>query len=167
MKTKEEIKDDLIKDHLFKFIGQLFLSSAEHFLATGKPSGSFRQSLHEMLDSYASHLSERVKELEDKHKIELSNYAYQMDMAKRERDKAEARIKELESQQQPVKEEWISVKERLPIPYESILVYDPSFKEPYWVDYFTGTTYGNCNNMPPTVTHWQPLPSPPNQNVKE
>lgn len=35
---------------------------------------------------------DHVEPLQAKHKIELSNYAYQMDMAKRERDKAESQL---------------------------------------------------------------------------
>lgn len=38
-----------------------------------------------------------IEKLEDKYKIELSNYAYQMDMAKRERDKAEEENKRLQA----------------------------------------------------------------------
>lgn len=41
--------------------------------------------------------SSAIEKLEEKHKIELSNYAYQMDMAKRERDKAEEENKRLQA----------------------------------------------------------------------
>lgn len=40
---------------------------------------------------------QEIEQREKAHKIELSNYAYQADLAKRERDQAEAKISHLEA----------------------------------------------------------------------
>lgn len=57
-----------------------------------------------------------------------------------------------------MKEEWISVKDRLPEHYVSVLVFDPKEQIPYAIDFYTGKYWGNRFD---TVTHWMPLPSPP------
>lgn len=45
---------------------------------------------HEVNAKRYINLQQQLKAKEVEHKVELSNYAYQMDLAKRERDKAEA-----------------------------------------------------------------------------
>ena len=59
--------------------------------------------------------------------------------------------------------EWISVKDRLPEDYETVLVYDGDFVQPssfhgkygFWTTdcYEADSIYG--------ATHWMPLPEPP------
>lgn len=64
--------------------------------------------------------------------------------------------------------DWISVEERLPEPFVSVLAYIPSesplptVHESYiadhdtWVNILLGEKYANGE-----VTHWMPLPEPP------
>lgn len=58
--------------------------------------------------------------------------------------------------------EWISVKDRLPEPFTSILLfYCGIVHEGFMVDsgcFFPYTQYANCASG---VTHWMPLPDPP------
>jgi hypothetical protein len=66
---------------------------------------------------------------------------------------------------------WISVKERLPVNTDNVLIYGGygyiiayrdvigNCWEPIWVDQETGTPYVlDCD-----VTHWKPLPEPPTE----
>jgi chromosome segregation ATPase len=135
--------DNLILQHLKPFSEQgLYRASLDHFRETGKPSGTFRESLHELMDAYCksqlsllqeennylkkgldikqgvivqskqhieqleetiSTQSKRIEELtgeNDKLQIQASNYAYQMDMAKRERDKAESELSRLKEEKE-------------------------------------------------------------------
>lgn len=56
--------------------------------------------------------------------------------------------------------QWISVQERLPEPNERVLVYRPDMKKadtgPISVQW--GWT---CQRKKPDVSHWMPLPEPP------
>lgn len=56
------------------------------------------------------------------------------------------------------REEWISVKERLPEDYVTVLTWCPFIRD-YLVQYHT-PTYSQWSELEP-ATHWQPLPSPP------
>ena len=64
-----------------------------------------------------------------------------------------------------IKNNWISVKDRLPKQFESVLLWGNTFDEPeigylqsrggYRNDY-DRNVFTNCS-----ITHWQPLPDPP------
>ena len=64
--------------------------------------------------------------------------------------------------------EWISVKERLPEPFEIVLVHTPEEKlfptvcEGYLANYGIWYT-GFYMREPDEVTHWMPLPEPPKE----
>ena len=67
--------------------------------------------------------------------------------------------------------EWISVEDRLPEENELVLMWEPDFGEKGVVEngYFTedkvfSDSYGELNND--VVTHWMPLPPPPDTNGK-
>lgn len=63
-RTKEEILDELIEGHLRQFTEQtLFRASAERWMQTGKASGSFRASLHAMLQEYADQFKPEAMEV--------------------------------------------------------------------------------------------------------
>lgn len=52
-KDKRELMDDLIYEHLHRFSeNNPFRASLDHFRETGKPSGSFRDALHALLEEY-------------------------------------------------------------------------------------------------------------------
>lgn len=59
---------------------------------------------------------------------------------------------------------WISVKERLPIEYERVLIYN---KDEFGVRIFSGYFYeGDAKDDSLDIckaTHWQPLPEPPSK----
>lgn len=68
--------------------------------------------------------------------------------------------------------EWISVKERLPEPYLSVLVFIPSHKADFRVCigfvengglWFAERTISKRGR----VTHWMPLPAPPMQYTEK
>lgn len=69
---------------------------------------------------------------------------------------------------------WISVNERLPRHNETVLVYRPSMAEKILADHYYGfygenddewyegwTWYGKDTKGRDVITHWQPLPEPP------
>ena len=61
--------------------------------------------------------------------------------------------------------EWISAKDKLPEPYEDVLVYGQTNNLPrYKVDYADdrGVFVHSCK-----VTHWMPLPQPPKESDTE
>lgn len=54
---------------------------------------------------------------------------------------------------------WISVKDKLPEEAKDYTVYNPSS---YYNTIYTATWYGNkWNNSNSFITHWMPLPEPP------
>lgn len=59
---------------------------------------------------------------------------------------------------------WISVKERLPEEGKEVLVYIPKYIQQYFIAFLSlkNSEWSNryCANME-EITHWQPLPSPP------
>lgn len=58
--------------------------------------------------------------------------------------------------------EWISVKDRLPMKNDRVLVYRPEMKES---DVGAGSVqFGwNCSRKKTDITHWMPLPEPPKE----
>ena len=60
--------------------------------------------------------------------------------------------------------DWISVKDRLPINGESVLVWNYKKEETYLAEYEDGMfyEYGRPLNVENT-THWMPLPEQPKQ----
>lgn len=67
VKTTEQMRrenlDAFIHEHLGRFgENNLFRASLDHFRESGKPSGSFRASLHAMLDEYAKEQTSLLKE---------------------------------------------------------------------------------------------------------
>ena len=64
--------------------------------------------------------------------------------------------------------EWINVKERLPEPYESVLVHMPEEKPLPTVHegYITGNGKwyaAHCPREADEITHWMPMPSAPEE----
>jgi hypothetical protein len=55
---------------------------------------------------------------------------------------------------------WISVKDRLPVDGQTVMVY---YNEPFQGKYVSVWTYEKSNRfwIDGTVTHWMPLPEPP------
>lgn len=64
--------------------------------------------------------------------------------------------------------EWISVKERLPEAYKSVLVYirNASGEAGYDITFYCDHLYdtGNRWYLPVNITHWMPLPEPPKED---
>jgi hypothetical protein len=52
-KDDEELKRELIKKHLEFYSGGFFESSIQHYLKTGKPSGSLFMALKQMMEEYS------------------------------------------------------------------------------------------------------------------
>lgn len=68
--------------------------------------------------------------------------------------------------------EWINVENRLPEPFESVLLYDPYELSPVFEGYFVpddhlfaaaNILHGQLGRLQigEEVTHWMPLPKPP------
>jgi hypothetical protein len=61
-----------------------------------------------------------------------------------------------------MKNEWISVKDRLPSSYQLVLVWDG---EDISINFFDGYGFGfDTIEGEPEVTHWRELPPPPRDN---
>ena len=58
--------------------------------------------------------------------------------------------------------EWISVKDRLPMKNDSVLVYRPEMKESD-VGAVSVQFGWNCRRKKTDITHWMPLPEPPSE----
>src|SRR5690606_30090438 len=89
----------------------------------------------------------------------------------KENNKLRSRIKELESENEELRKkgQWISVKERLPLTDEYVLITDGI---EVWVGNYErsgyrgrsqwGQAFIGCSMVDDTeITHWQPLPSKP------
>lgn len=69
--------------------------------------------------------------------------------------------------------EWISVNERLPQFYDSVLVYfceDWNVGKPWkigWAFFNSDGKFAYSDSIHSTVTHWQPLPAAPKDNHDE
>lgn len=71
--------------------------------------------------------------------------------------------------------EWISVKDRLPIDRFNVLVYIPSYSEQFHDSCITIATLDKGNNFNfydenylgynDNITHWMPLPEPPQKGI--
>ena len=131
------------------FVGLIESSRSAHIKAR-------RQSLSEI---------EELKAQVSKLKIELSNYAYQIDSAKRDRDRAEAEVERLRKEN-----EWISVEDKLPDDglLHLVIAYGEYKLSAYGIGYKCWIQTKNDNNGDGDydirldgVTHWRPLPSPP------
>lgn len=95
IKTKEEI--------LREVFGEIEIAKPNSIY----PNSVQRPRIYSAMDSYSSHLSERVKELEEENKnlrIAIDALDKRRIQIGNDRNDLKARIKELESQQQPVKE---------------------------------------------------------------
>ena len=67
--------------------------------------------------------------------------------------------------------EWISVKDRLPEPFVSVLIFVPSEPSPIFEAYYVSKGVFNATNIMhgnygflkvgDAVTHWMPMPDPP------
>ena len=58
--------------------------------------------------------------------------------------------------------EWISVKDRLPMKNDRVLVYRPEMKESD-VGAVSVQFGWNCRRNKTDITHWMPLPEPPKE----
>lgn len=58
--------------------------------------------------------------------------------------------------------EWISVKDRLPMKNDRVLVYRPEMKESD-VGAVSVQFGWNCRRKKTDITHWMPLPEPPSE----
>jgi len=60
---------------------------------------------------------------------------------------------------------WVSVSQSLPDSDQTVIVYCPESNEPIWLGYLDGDTWRDIDAMPiahqAPVTHWMPLPEPP------
>ena len=64
--------------------------------------------------------------------------------------------------------DWISVKDRLPSHTETVLVFDPEWEGQYVAEYVDFEPHWLWSPTPcgPGVTHWQPLPDPPQEDAE-
>lgn len=108
MSNKTEDIDDIIKHRLRKFTeNNLYRSSAEHWLETGKVSGSFRSSLHGMIEDYAGRKCMGMNQtielldqhnnrlLEENERLKKGDFRGELITAQEEKWKLNATIKEL------------------------------------------------------------------------
>lgn len=71
-----------------------------------------------------------------------------------------------------IQDNWISVKEKLPTRnYSTVIIYDPELIEGMAIAIFDGRNFNAISNgvagdIYKTVTHWMPLPEPPEELPK-
>lgn len=58
-------------------------------------------------------------------------------------------------------DKWISVNEQLPEKMQSVLVYRDGDMGVDFIDDNGGWFWDDPDELPPPVTHWMPLPAPP------
>ena len=64
--------------------------------------------------------------------------------------------------------DWISVKDRLPEPGEYILVYCPTRKyAPVWLGWYWEDFFYLFEQDDDDVTHWMPMPKPPQEATND
>jgi hypothetical protein len=104
----------------------------------------------------------------DEQIMEIVPYAYEKgknfyawcDGARNLRDKYEAELTRKDSEIEALRDPWISVKDRLPEEGQRVMTFsgDPQgMREPHRI-----ITFGSiASGIPSEVTHWTPLPTPP------
>ena len=73
----------------------------------------------------------------------------------------------IDPESMPPKEEWISVKDRLPKVKDDVLIYDSHHRNIYKAWYIGDIDVWFSNEYLPqfiNITHWMPLPEPPKES---
>jgi hypothetical protein len=98
MKTLQECKDEAAVSYGYKSIDEMFVLLGDHQIKNARHSQLFG-CLDKASDLHTQHLQQTLSRYTNQ-EIQLSNYAYQMDLAKRDRDKAEEENERLRAEKQ-------------------------------------------------------------------